>query len=243
MYGMGKLTNSAEVFLKDLATGALSFYGCTTDTSINKTLESSDIRCGIDAGLAGLTYTNPDMTVTVATGAWNDYMIQLQNDEDWKTAQTLNVPRHSDTVTLVTATANGTYTFAPAIVPVTDSLVFQDTQGKSYPTVFATPMATVTGGAGLRGKFSWLESVSTASTFDFKVSSLPKSVGLVLHHVVYDVSTNEPLADVYFEFDKVVGDGNLDLAMTLNNTAVTSVTLRALPDTGKFMRQIYVPRA
>lgn len=243
MYGNGKLTNAAEVFLKDLSTGALSFYGCTTDTSINKTIESSDIRCGIDAGLAGITYTNPDMTITVATGAWNDFMIQLQNDEDWKTAQTVNVPRHTETVSLVTVTADGTYTFNPVIVPVDGKVYFQDEYGKSYPTVFATPAATVTGGAGLKGKFSWLESVSTAETFDFNVSSLPKATGIVLHHVVKDLGTNEPIADVFFEFDKVVGDGNLDLAMTLNNTAVTSVTLRALPDSGRFMRQIYVPRA
>ena len=244
MYGKGKLTNSAEAFLKDLTTGELTFIGCTTDTSINKTIDSSDVRCGLDAGLAGIVYTNPDMTVTIATGAFNDYLIQLQNDEDWATAQTLNVPKHTAEVALVTATSDGTYTFTGTVpTPVSDEMYFQDIQGKKYPVVFATPTATVTGGAGLTGTFSWQEEVTTAETFDFNLDSLPKSVGLVLHHVVYDLSTNTPLADLYFDFDKVVGDGNLDLAMALSNPTTTSVTVRAIPDSGKFMRQIYVPMA
>lgn len=243
MYGKGKLTNSAEAFLKDLTTGELTFIGCTTDTSISKTIDTSDVRCGIDAGLAGIVYTNPDMTVTIATGALNDFLIQLQNDEDWETAQTLNVPKHTAVVPLVTATSDGTYTFTSAPTPVDDTMYFQDEQGKKYPVVFSTPTATVTGGAGLSGIFSWQEEVSTAETFDFNIESLPKSVGLVLHHVVYDLSTNTPLADLYFDFDKVVGDGNLDLAMALSNPTTTSVTVRAIPDSGKFMKQIYVPFA
>jgi len=243
MYGKAKLTNSAEAFLKDLTTGALKFIGCTTDTSINKTIDTEDVRCGLSAGLAGIVYTNPDMTVTIATGALNDFLIQLQNDEDWSTAQTLNVPKNSAVVNLVTAISDGTYTFTGDIpVPVGD-MYFQDEQGKAYPVVFATPTATVTGGAGLSGVFTWMQEVTTAETFDFNVDSLPKSVGLVLHHVAYDLGTNEALADVYFEFDKVVGDGNLDLAMVLSSATTTSVTVRALPDSGKFMRQIYVPIA
>jgi len=242
MYGKAKLTNSAEAFLKDLSTGALTFIGCTTDTSISKTIETEDVRCGINAGLAGIVYTNPDMTVTIATGALNDFLTQLQNDEDWATAQTLNVPKNTDVVNLVTATSDGTYTFSPAVTPVGD-MYFQDTQGKKYPVVYASPTATVTGGAGLSGVFSWQEEVTTAETFDFNVDSLPKSVGLVLHHIAYDLSTNVPLADVYFEFDKVVGDGNLDLAMAVSSPTATTVTVRVLPDTGRFMRQIYVPIA
>jgi hypothetical protein len=243
MYGNLKITNSAEVFLKDLTTGGLSFFGCTIETGMNKTLESNDLRCGIDAGLAGIAYTNPDMTLTIATVAWNDYLIQLQNDEDWETAVTLNIPKSLKNVALVTSIADGTYTFDPAIVPVGGEVFFQDSTGKSYVTSFTTPTATVTDGAGLTGTFSWLESVSNALTFDFKVGSLPKATGLVLHHIAYDIETNEPVADIYFEFDKVVGDGNLDLSMALNNTAGTSVTLRALSSGGKFARQIYVPRA
>lgn len=243
MYGKAKLTNSAEAFLKDLSTGALTFIGCTTDTSISKTIDTEDVRCGINAGLAGIIYTNPDMTVTIATGALNDYLTQLQNDEDWATAQTLNVPKNSAVVPLVTATSNGTYTFTGTVPVPEGDMYFQDTQGKKYPVVFATPTATVTGGAGLSGTFTWMEEVTTAETFDFNVDSLPKSVGLVLHHVAYDLTTNEPLADVYFEFDKVVGDGNLDLSMALSSPTTTSVTVRALPDSGRFMRQIYVPFA
>ena len=243
MYGKVKLTNAAEAFLKDLSTGALTFFGCTTESSINKTIEANDIRCGIDAGLAGISYTNPDVSLTIATAAWNDYLIQLQNDEDWTKPASINVPVHTEVVPLVTATTNGTYTFTPAVTPVGGTMVFQDTQGKTYPTAYASPTATVTGGAGLSGTFSYLVAKTTAEVMEFKKSSLPKAVGVILHHVAYDVATNEALADVYFEFDKVVGDGNLDLAMTLNNLTTTSITVRALPDSGSFFRQIYVPRA
>lgn len=243
MYERAKLTNAAEVFLKDLSTGALTFMGCITESSWNKTIEVTDLRCGIEAGLAGLSYTNPDMTVTIATIAWNDYLIQMQNDEDWATGVSLSVPKHTAPVPLVTATLNGTYTFSPAVTPVGGTMYFQDTNGQSYPVVYVSPTATVTGGAGLTGTFSWMEAVTTAETFDFKTGSLPKATGLIMHHVAYSLDTNEPLADVYFVFDKVVGDGSLEMSMTIGNTAGTTVTLRALSDSGKFMRQIYVPRA
>jgi len=242
MFGAVKLTNAAEVFLEDLTSGALKFFGCITESSFSKTIESTELRCGIDAGLWGMSYTNPDMSVTIATIAWNDYLTQLQNDEDWSTGVTLNVPKATDEVALVTATANGTYTFSPVVVPVGGKMYFQDVNGKDYPVVYSSPTATVTGGAGLKGKFSWLEAVTTAETFDFKVGSLPKATGLIFHHVAYNAN-NEVVADVYFKFDRAVGDGNLDMSMTLGNTAGTSVTLKALGSTGRFMRQIYVPRA
>lgn len=242
MNGKLKITNAAEVFLKDLSTGDLTFFGCTTESSISKTIDANDIRCGIDAGLAGIWYSNPDVTLTIATGGWNDYLIQLQNDEDWTSPATINIPKTMKDVALVTSTTNGTYTFNPAITPVGGDIYFQDQNGKSYPATYATATATVTGGAGLVGTFTWLEAVTTAEVLEFNVSSLPKASGLILRHMVYDFDNNE-VAHLYFEFDKVIGDGNLDLSMTLNNLATTTVALRALPVDGKFFRQIYVPVA
>lgn len=240
MYGKGYLSNAAEAFLKDLSTGELTFMGCTVDSSINKTIEPNDVRCGISAGLDGIWYTNPDVTITVATGGWNDFLIQTQNDEDWATAQTVEVPKYVKDVTLVTSTTDGTYDITGT--PVDDVVYFQDKNGKKYPATYATGTVTVTGGAGLTGTIMWMESVSTANTLDFNTYSLPKAVGLVLHHVMYD-NENNVLADVYFEFPKVVGTGELDLAMTLNNLASTSVTLRGLPVADQLMKQIYVERA
>lgn len=244
MYGNAKLTNSAEVFLKDFATGKLSFFGCITETGMNKTIDSTDLRCGMDAGLAGIAYTNPDMTLTIATIAWNDYLIQLQNDEEWEEDVELNIPINTGVVTLTNDDGDGVFTFDPLISPVGDKVYFQDTRGKSYDVAFddATGVATVAGVGAIQGSFSYLVEVANAQTFDFNTDSLPKSTGIVLHHVARDIASNEPIADVYFEFDNVVGDGNLDLNMAINDTAGTSVTLRALPSSGKFMRQIYVPK-
>lgn len=243
MFVNGKITNSGEVYTINLSTGAMKFIGCTTETSMSKTIDSNDLRCGITGGLAGIAYTNPDMTVTVATIAHNDFLMQMQNDEEFVTAVTLDVPRNSGLVTLTTVSSDGTYTFTPAITPVGGNLYFQDKYGKDYPVVYASPTATVTGGAGLTGTFVWKEEIVNGETFDFNVDSRPKAMGLVIKHLVEAIDTNEPIAHVYYEFDNVVGDGNFDMSMTLNNTAGTTVTLRALPNTGRFSRQIYEPIA
>jgi hypothetical protein len=118
--------------------------------------------------------------------------------------------------------------------------------GVTYPATFATGSVTITGGAALAGKTITVlyKKAVTGDVLTFKTDSYPKVMGVTLHTVAYDVETNEIVSDLYFTFDRVLGDGNLSMSMTGATNNTSEITVRVLPTNGNiFGKYTSVPRA
>lgn len=233
--------DTADVYYH-LSNGETRFFGCMDSAGLEKTYDTEDIRCGIGYSIATIMYTNPDMTITFTPAFWNDYFIEDAFGVEFQTAQTTNVwtteeVKFTASASDATATITGT--------PVGDIVKVQDLQGNLIPATFATDTVTLTSGSqydGLTLPVSYEKEV-TGSILEMEVEEIPKVHGITIHTIAYDPDTNEILADLYFKFDKVLGDGNLSLALQGATKSITEISAKILPIAGSFGKYIVVDRA
>jgi len=229
MRGRTKVQDTADVFFH-YANGGTRFFGCMDTASIEKTIDVAPIRCGIGFGIAALLYSNPDMQLTLTPAFWNDYFVEMQAGDDFALASSVNVWTSEKELTAVLASADATVAITGT--PVGAIVKVQDKTGKFYPATFATGVVTITGGASLAGQkvtVSYQLAV-TGDVLTFKSDNYPVVIGVTLHTIAYDVETNAVVSDLYFKFDKVVGNGALSLGLTGQTNSVTEITATVLPD-------------
>lgn len=241
MYGKIKVQDTANVFYH-FENGDTRFFGCMANAGLEKTVDTEDIRCGIGWGLASILYSNPDMSLTFTPAFWNEYFIEDSAGESFTEDTSANVWTHEE-VTFVLATSDAEADIDGT--PLNDIVKVQDSQGNLYPATFATGTVTVTGGADLAGKKGIVsyQTAVTGNVLEFKTDSYPKVHGITLQTIAYDVDTNEVVADLYFNFERVLGDGSLSLALSGATNSVAEITARVLPTNGNlFGKYIVVPR-
>lgn len=226
-----KVQDTADVFY-NYADGTKRLFACMNTASIAKTVDTEDIRCGIGWNLASILYSNPDMTITMTPAFWNDYFLEdasgntFSEDEAVNVATYENVP-FTDSTGDAIATITGT--------PVGDLVQVQGSNGKNYPATHATGTVTVldaNGASELIGKTATViyDVSATGDVLDFESDVYPKVHGITIKTIAYDVETNDILADIYFVFNRVLGDGAFDLALTGATNSVTEITARVLPE-------------
>jgi hypothetical protein len=237
-----KVQDVAELFLH-FADGSVKFFGCMNTAGLEKTVDTEDIRCGIGWGLSNILYSNPDMSLTLTPAYWSDVFLEVQSGEEFAASGSVNVWTY-EIGTAVLSTTNSTVTITGT--PVGGIVRAQTADGVTYPATFATGTATITGGAALAGKQVTImyQKAVTGDVLTLKTDSYPKVMGVTLHTIAYDVATNNIVSDLYFTFDRVLGDGNLSLAMTGGTNNVGEMTVRVLPTNGNiFGKYTSVPRA
>lgn len=238
-----KIQDVFEAFLTDTS-GVTRFFGCLNTTAISKTVDVEDVRCGIGAKLANLIYSNPDMSVTITPAFLNEFFMENSTGNTFENGATISVKKKefvlfSDSIGDATATITGT--------PVGGVVAVQAKDGTLYDATFATATVTVaTQGLTLAGQSLYViydESV-TADVLSFEADKYPTVQSLTLRTIAYDVDTNLPVANIYFIFDRVLGDGAMDLSTTLSTNSVNEITLRVLPDAnglfGKYITEAIV---
>ena len=218
--------------------------GCLTSSGISKTVNTEDIRCGINNGLKTILQLDSDMTITLDTAVWNDYIMEMNSGSDFETAQTISVATY-EKVPFVVATTDATATILGT--PVDDVVEVQDAQGTKYPATFATGTVTVAGGAttiaGTDCFVIYTESV-TADTLDLRSDVLPKVFGLTLHTIAYDPTEGGGVvADLYFFFPRVQPEGAMDLTAATSTNVSNQIVFRVLPVNGSFGTYIVKERA
>lgn len=240
--GRIKVQDVAELFLH-FADGNTKFFGCMNTAGLEKTVDTEDIRCGIGWGLSSILYSNPDMSLTLTPAYWNEVFMEVQSGEEFAASGSVNVWTY-ETGTAVLSTTNSTVTITGT--PVGGTVKVQTADGTSYPATYTTGTVTITGGAALAGKTVTVlyQKAVTGDVLTFKTDSYPKVMGVTLHTIAYDVETNAIVSDLYFTFDRVIGDGNLSMAMTGATNNVGEITVRVLPTNGNvFGKYTSVPRA
>lgn len=223
--------------------GTHRLFGCLTSTGISKTVEVEDIRCGVDWTLKTILQLSSDMTVTVSTAVWDDYVMELQSGSDFSLNQTVSVWKY-EKVLFTVSTTNATATITGT--PVGGIVKVQDQQKTLYPATFATSTVTATGAATtLGGKYGYVmyQESTTADVLVFETDTLPTVFGLTLHGIAFDPETNLKVADLYFDFPRVQSDGAMELALAGGTNTQTEITLRVLPNAGEFGKYIVEPVA
>lgn len=227
-----------------LPDGSDRFMGCLTSSGISKTVNTEDIRCGINGDLKTILQLDSDMTITLNTSVWNDYFMEMNSGSEFELAQTLSVKTY-EKVAFTAATLDATATITGT--PVGGLVEVQDNQGKSYPATFLTGTVTVTGGAatlaGTDAFVLYTKSV-TADMLDLRSDVLPQVFALTLHAIAYDaVDGGAILADLYFHFPRVQPEGSMDMSTATSTNTQNEIVFRVLPVNGSFGTYMTVERA
>ena len=221
--------------LVDMPDDSKRFLGCLTASGISKTVNTEDIRCGINNDLKTILQLDSDMTITLNTANWNDYIMELSSGSEFELAETLSVVTY-EKVPFEVSTADAIATITGT--PVGGTVEVQDLQGTKYDATFLTGTVTVTGGAttiaGQEAFVIYTESI-TADALDLRSDVMPKVFGLTLHTIAYDPSEGGGVvADLYFFFPKVQPEGTIDMATATSTNATNEIVFRVLPTNGSF---------
>lgn len=227
-----------------LPSGSDRFMGCLTASGISKTVNTEDIRCGIDNGLKTILQLDSDMTITLNTSSWNDYFMEMNSGVNFELAQTLSVKTY-EKVPFTVSTADAVATIVGT--PVGGTVEVQDSQGTLYPATFLTGTVTVTGGAttvaGSNAFVIYTKEI-TADMLDLRSDVLPEVFALTLHGIAYDaVDGGSVVADLYFHFPRVQPEGAMDIAAAISTNATSEMVFRVLPTNGTFGTYMVSERA
>lgn len=227
-----------------LPSGDDRFMGCLTSSGISKTVNSEDIRCGINGDLKTILQLDSDMTITLNTAVWNDYFMEMNSGGEFDLAQTLNVKTY-EKVPFTVSTADAVATITGT--PVGGTVQVQDAQGTLYAATFATGTVTVTGAATTLGgtdAFVLYTKEITADALDLRSDVLPQIFELTLHAIAYDGSEGGAVvADLYFHFPRVQPEGNMDMTATTSTNTQNEIVFRVLPVNGSFGTYMVSERA
>jgi len=242
MNGRIRVQDTADVFYH-FANGDTRYFGCMNTANLEKTVDTEDIRCGIGFGLASIMYSNPDMTLTFTPAFWNDFFIEDATGDTFTSGESVNVWDYEQGNAVLDTTDA---TVAITGTPVDDIVKVQDSKGKFYPATYTTSTVTIAGGAALAGQVvtvSYKKAV-TGDVLEFRTDNYPKVHGITLRTIAYDPDTNEIVSDLYFVFDRVLGDGALSLGLAGATNSITEISARVLPTNGNlFGKYIVVDRA
>ena len=205
-------------------TSTYHFLGCLTESNIDKTQVSEDIRCGIGNVLKAIIDLSQDVTFTVMSKMHSDHIIETQTGGVFATG-TLNAWKHEDGLILATGAFDITGT------PLGDIVKVIDKYNKEYVATFISPEVTVVGGTeGASYTCFYQEAEVAADILDFDATLYPENVTVQLHGIAYDPATNLVVSDIYWDFPIVKPDGNLSLAYALATNIQTGITFRAIAD-------------
>lgn len=199
------------------------FFGCLTESNINKAQTSEDIRCGIGNVLRNIYDTEQDITFSVTTAMHSDHFIEYQSGGSFSTGQTVEVWKHE--VGEADASLEVTITGTPVdgVVKVIDRF------NEEYVGVYATGTVTITGATeGETYTVFYEEEETTADVLDFDATKYPENVEVMLHGIAYDPKTNLVISDIYYQFPIAKPDGNLDLGYALASNITPQITFRAI---------------
>jgi hypothetical protein len=221
--------------LVDMPDDSKRFLGCLTASGISKTVNTEDIRCGINNDLKTILQLDSDMTVTLNTANWNDYIMEMNSGSDFELEETLSVVTY-EKVLFTESTADAVATIVGT--PEDDIVEVQDMQGNKYDATFSGGEVTVADGAtaiaGQEAYVIFTESI-TADALDLRSDVMPKIFGLTLHTIAYDPSEGGGVvADLYFFFPKVQPEGTVDMATATSTNATNEIVFRVLPTNGSF---------
>ena len=231
--------DTADVFYH-FENGDTRYFGCMNTAGIEKTVDTEDIRCGIGWGLAAIMYSNPDMKLTFTPGFWNDYFLEDASGNEFADSGSVDVWTNEN-VTFAASSSDAVCDITGT--PVGDVVKVQDVTGKMYAATYTGGTVTITGEAaldGIKGTVSYQKAV-TADVLSFTISDNPKVHGITIKTIAYDPETNEIVAELYWTFDKVLGDGGLNLAIAGGTQSITEINARVLPTaSGEFGKYITV---
>lgn len=229
-----------EAYVLDDVNSTAHFFGCLTESSINKTVNSEDIRCGIGNVLKAVFDTDQDITFSVTTAMHSDHFIEYQTGGSFSTGShdlwKHEVKTAVDNVGSIEVTIAGT--------PVGDVVKVIDKYNKEYVGTYAAGTVVITSGVeGETYTVFYEETTAGADILEFNASDYATNLHVMLHGIAYDPETNAVVSDIYYDFPISKPDGNLDLAYALATNITPQISFRAISDaTGKLGSYIVVDR-
>lgn len=208
-----------EMFLINKTSGEAMFFGCLTESNINKAEEMEEIRCGIGAKLSEIVALQQDISFSVTTAKHSDHIIELQagnlfasgNINVWQAEQGL------------IATAGLTVDITGT--PVDDAVQVQDKFGKKYVGAYLTGTVTITGGVeGEEYTVTYQEALTAVDILDFDITKSASDVAVMLHGIAY--YDNIVVSDIYYDLPRCRPDGNLDLAYAMKSNVSQQVNFK-----------------
>ena len=226
---MAILVNKTASVFHHFADGKTRFFGLMNTASIDKSIDTEEIRAGEAWGVKALMYTNPSMELTLIPAFWDDFFIEDAAGSVFENAVATTLPEN-EAITFVLSTADATATMTGT--PVDDEVQVQDSTGKLWAATFAAGTITVVGGAALAGTsgYALFKIAVTGDVLTFESEKYPEVHGITLRTSAIDTDSNKIVANLYFAFDNVVSDGSLALALAGATNSITEVKAKVLPN-------------
>lgn len=234
--------DTCEVFLKTLDNDKLYYVGITATSNVNQTIDQTPISGGIGNKRVTAIFNNKNIGFDVTTTLHDDDAYVLQGGADFASG-TVSVLTQ-ETVQAVDAT--GVIKVTITGTPTGGEVTVFDKFGKEYTGAFADTKVSITGGqAGEYYTVVYTITTPSGNILDLDSEKMPKTCSAQLHTIAYDPDTEEIVADIYWLFDKVRGDGAFGAAYAAGTNMQDSMKFNCetLIGSKSYGKYAVIPRA
>lgn len=239
-----------EVYLKELGvtTPKEYFYGLTTSSAVNQSVNQEMLRAGIGNGVVGVIQSEKEITFSVATLFHNDSLFEVQNGDAFASGDITvvdsikGVGATTTTITLSEKVQTGTVGKISILKADGSKLALAGdaTLSAVDNTVTATGATFVVG-----ERYTVLiPRTTTGNILTLQSDKFPKNYQVQLHTIAYDVDKNTVVADIYWIFSKALPNGALSGNYEAGSNAGNEVEFTAMLPVGSkvYGQYVVIPR-
>jgi len=207
---IGIVSDTLEVFIEDLATSNLYFFGATSETSIARKMKTEFLRGGFGSFIQGAIRSESEMTAKVTPLLFSEDVLGLQMGQSFASGtKTVKKSEGDLVISAGKVTIVGT--------PVGTAIDIFDAQGKKYVGVFTTGQVTITTPPASGIVTAVYNTSVTGNFIDLRADSFPLAYKVHMHGIFYNPDSNAIMADTYWAFTKAQPSGEVNLQFGSKN--------------------------
>lgn len=229
-----------EAFIVDDVNNKTYFFGATTESNINQTIEQEKLKAGIGNKVKAILQSSKEVTFKIQNLFHSDNFLALQSGSTFTTASRDLMRRE----TKVAADNAGSIEVTISGTPKNDEVTVLDKNNKEYSATYSSGTVTITNGvAGETYTVVYLETTADVNVLDFNADKFPSVVHVQLHGIAYDPDTNQIVADIYYDFKKAQPDGSVDRTYSAGSNTNDVINFSTIEDeNGNYGEYYVVPR-
>lgn len=233
--------DTLEAYVIDDTNSATYFFGATEESNIKQTIDQQKLTAGIGNKVKALLQSSKQVEFSIKNLFHSDSFLAIQTGSTFTTASKdlmkKEVKTAVDNLGSIEVIITGT--------PKDDEVTVLDKYNTSYTASYAAGTVTITGGVeGTSYTVVYLETTADVNVLDLNAEKYPTTKHVQLHGIAYDPDTNAILADIYYDFNEAVPDGNVDrnYAKGSNISDVINFSTQE-DDNGNYGEYYIVPRS
>jgi hypothetical protein len=237
------IADTADVVMRRKSDGKTIFTAEAQIAGISQEISENEVRGGIGNKKISVIRSDKNINLTTKMALFDLEYLSMTQGVAVDTAGTANVTKKEEGLSV---TGTTTLTVVVTGTPLSNKVTLINSKGVSQEFTAVTKTVTVTApfaSAGDKVTALYKESV-TGSIVKLQSDTFSENYEVEYRTIAYNPTTNQVVADIYFQFDNCLPSGAFDISLENGNALAPELKFQALvaPNSSDIGRIVEVPR-